>query len=172
MRRKLIPAAAALLVLTGCSSDGEAESEAAKTPQGPIKAPIGDTVDSDDGGSITAHEYRVTTDDMGKKVGAVDIEVCIAKEAPEGAEDQQVAVMTEYWSAVDKDNRHYRHPGEWYDNKDVSPVLDPETPTNWGECVRGWSLLETDDKTDVSEIRYNRPGGEGNPALDIRWTLK
>ncbi|OFL64177.1 MULTISPECIES: hypothetical protein [unclassified Brevibacterium] len=148
------------------------ETEAAKAPKGPIKVSIGDTVDDEEGGSITAHGYRVTTDTLGKKVGAVDIEVCLGPDVPAGVEDAEGHVTTDYWSAVDKENRRYQHPGEWSENKDVSPVLDPETPASWGDCVRGWALLETNDKTDVTEIRYYRPKDENRNATDIRWAVK
>lgn len=177
MRRTFIPAAAAaLLLLTACGAgsgnQAGAGEETSKAPKGPQKVTIGDTVGTEDGGSITVYEYRVTTDSVDEKVGAADVEVCIAKEAPVGKEDTEVAVMTEYWSAIDTENRHYNHPTEWTRNKDVSPVLEPENPTSWGECVRGRTLLDTDDQSEVAAIRYYRPEGEHSDTVDIRWALK
>lgn len=177
MRRTFIPAAAAaLLLLTACGAGegnqtgtGEETSEAPKRPQ---KVTVGDTVETEGGGSITVYEYQVTTDSEGEKVGAADIEVCTPSESPAGLDDIEPVVMTEYWSAIDTENRHYNHPTEWTQNKDVSPVLEPENPTSWGECVRGWTLLDTDDKSEVAAIRYYRPKGELSDTVDIRWALK
>lgn len=177
MRRTFIPAAAAaLLLLTACGAENGdqagAGQETSKAPKGPQKVTIGDTVRTEHGGSITVYEYRVTTDALGEKVGAADVEVCVASEPPSGVDDTEIAVVTDYWSAIDTKNRHYNWPGEWTDNKNVAPVLESENPTSWGECVRGWTLLETDDKTEVTAIRYYRPKNDQSGTADIRWALK
>lgn len=100
MRRTLTPivATTALLVLAGCSTQpgGSSASEPtheqetsavvtpapAVTPAGPVRVKVGETVDDTDGGTLTAHEYRVVTDLADHTVGAIDIEVCVTGNPP------------------------------------------------------------------------------------------
>nr|BFF07282.1 hypothetical protein GCM10023233_22510 [Brevibacterium otitidis] len=202
MRRALAPilATTALLVLAGCSTQpgGSSASEPtheqetsavvtpapAVTPAGPVRVKVGETVDDTDGGTLTAHEYRVVTDLADHTVGAIDIEVCVTGNPPAAAQDVTPYVSTEYWSVIDASNRHYGDPSTTWRHDEISPILDYETDASWGECVRGWALTEADADADVKEIRYMRPEyipeedeyGQVDeslirPAVDVRWEL-
>ena len=153
MRKAVFAATlSAALLLAGCSAvadedDGldraadskytQASSSATETMLSPAKQvhELGDTLSHPNGGSYTAHDYRVVSDVAGHKVGAIDVEICIGD--GDCYSDSTPYVTTDFWTAVSDDNRRYGDASTKWGNDEISPILNYETDVAWGGTVSG-----------------------------------
>lgn len=186
-KRLLATLVAVPITLAGCSASAASPSDSVNNPPAaqdaesstptaeqaaaePANAihPLGETVDTPGGSSVTAYDYRVITTPGDDREGVLEVKVCVG-DPVEGYSGS--SVLTELWSIEDAEDRRFEAASSYGENDEVAPILSYESNVAWNDCIRGWIVMDTDDSTDAQTIRYFNSMAEQPGIEEIRWEL-
>lgn len=101
---------------------------------------------------MTVYEHRKGIEPQDPNQEAIDVKVCVGpKQAGETAEP---VVTTNPWAIYDAQDRRYTAASSTWEHKAVMPAYPVEQQIRWGDCVRGWVIIEGDAATPMTKVRY------------------
>jgi hypothetical protein len=160
------------VVLTGCGSAGEtaapiptvtvtvtqpAVTVTAAPPQatnGASLLAVGEVGATPAGGSVTVYEHRKNVEPQDANQEAIDVQVCVgAKPSGSDAADYPI-ISVSPWALYDGQNRRYASASTTWQHQGAQPGYPVEQRVTWGDCVRGWVIIEGQSATTMTKVRY------------------
>lgn len=170
LKKNFVILVGAAAVLAGCSVPNEGSAaptvtvtvtqppvtitatSPAPTP-GTTPAAVGETQTAKNGGSITVFEHRKGVESRDPDQEAIDVQVC-APGAPPAVGAEAPIVSNQPWALLDAENRRYTSASSYWTNGGVQPVYPTEERITWGDCVRGWIIIQGKTTTPMIKVRY------------------
>lgn len=125
----------------------------ATATQGATLAALGETQTSKNGGSVTVFEHRKSVEQQDPNQEAIDVQVC-APAAPPPAGAEAPYVTNQPWALLDAENRRYTSASTTWQHEGAQPAYPFEEIIAWGDCVRGWIIIQGQAATQMTKVRY------------------
>lgn len=170
MNKNLFVFAAIAAVLAGCSAAGggsaaptvtvtvtEPPVTVTATPPaltpGTTPATLGESQTAKNGGSITVFEHRKSVEPRDPDQEAIDVQVCAPATSPTAGAEAPI-VTNQPWALLDAENRRYTSASSYWKDGGAHPLYPHEEQLNWGDCVRGWVVIQGKTTTSMTKVRY------------------
>ncbi len=163
MKKNFVVFAVTALALAGCSAPGEGGASPTVTvtvtasPPSPAPptspAAMGEPQTSKSGSTVTVFEHRKGAEPRDPNQEAIDVQVCTPAAPPSAAAEAPV-VTNQPWALLDAENRRYTLASSYWTNGEAQPMYPTEEQLAWGDCVRGWIIIQGQAATPMIKVRY------------------
>lgn len=170
MKRNSVVFAVTAVALAGCGAPNEGSASPTVTvtvtqppvtvtatppapAQGESPAAVGESLTAKNGGVITVFEHRKNAEPRDPNQKAIDVQVC-ASAAPPTVGAETPIVTNEPWALLDAENRRYTSASSYWKDGEAQPLLPHEEQIVWGDCVRGWIIIQGQAATPMTKVRY------------------
>lgn len=170
MKRNLVVFAVTAVALAGCSAPSEGSASptvtvtvtqppvtVTATPAAPAPgaspAALGESLTAKNGGTVTVFEHRKNVEKQDPNQEAIDVQVC-APAAPPSVGAEAPYVTNQPWALLDADNRRYTSASTTWQHEGAQPAYPFEETIVWGDCVRGWVIIQGQAATPMIKVRY------------------
>lgn len=135
----------------------------APTP-GTSPAALGESQTSKNGSSVTVYEHRKNVEPQDGNQEAIDVEVCTPMTPPSAMAEAPV-VSSQPWALLDAENRRYTSASTTWKHEGAQPAYPFQEELAWGDCVRGWVIIQGQASTQMTKVRYT------GAASILEWKL-
>lgn len=170
MKSKIVVFAVTAVVLAGCAapSGGSASPTVTvtitqppvtvtATPPAPAPgaapAALGEAQTSKNGSAVTVFEHRRGVEPRDPNQEAIDVQVCTPATPPSATADAPV-VSNQPWALLDAEHRRYTSASSYWTNGGVQPLYPTQEKLEWGDCVRGWIIIQGQPAIAMTKVRY------------------
>lgn len=170
LKEKLAVLAVLAIALSGCTGPDQGSASPTvtvtmtqpavtitATPLSPTPptspAALGETQTSRNGSAVTVFEHRKNVEPQDPDQEAIDVEVC-APVAPPTVGAEAPIVTNQPWALLDAENRRYTSASSYWEHGGAQPAYPHEEQLSWGDCVRGWVIIQGMTTTPMTEVRY------------------
>jgi hypothetical protein len=116
-------------------------------------ASLGEAQTTKNGGSVTVFEHRKNVEKQDPNQEAIDVRVC-APAAPPTVGADAPYVTNQPWALLDADDRRYTSASTTWQHEGAQPAYPFEETIAWGDCVRGWVIIQGQTATQMTKVRY------------------
>lgn len=124
------------------------------TPAAPALLELGEEAPLSNGGTVTfyAHQKNVEPQDADQE--AIDVQVCVGSKPADEPADSYPTIGQSPWALYDGENRMYTSASTTWKHEAAHPSYPIEQRVNWGDCVRGWVIIDGHADTVMTKVRY------------------
>lgn len=170
MKRNLVVFAVTAMALGGCSAPAESGASppvtvtvtqppvtVTATPPAPAPptspAALGEAQTSKNGSVVTVFEHRKNVEPRDPHQEAIDVQICTPAMPPSPTAEAPI-VTNQPWALLDVENRRYTSASSYWTNGEAQPMYPTEERLAWGDCVRGWIIIQGQAETKMTNVRY------------------
>jgi hypothetical protein len=113
---------------------------------------------------VTVYEHRKGVEPQDPNQEAIDVKVCTGPK-PAG-ETQNPTIGVSPWALYDAEDRRYTYASTTWSHEGVQPGYPAQEQVKWGECIRGWVIIQGQAATEMTKVRY----GSGSTILEWKLT--
>lgn len=139
---------------TTSTAPAAATTAAPVTPAVPALLELGEEAPLSNGGTATfyAHQKNVEPQDANQE--AIDVQVCVGSKPADEPADSYPTIGQSPWALYDGENRMYTSASTTWKHEAAHPSYPIEQRANWGDCVRGWVIIDGQADTVMTKVRY------------------
>lgn len=181
MNKKLAALPLSALLLAGCGTPASAPAPtvtvtvtqpavtvtatppAAPKPAGPLA--LGQTGKSTSGSTMTVFAHKKSVEPQDPNQEAIDVKVCVGSKPADAEADLKPVIGSSPWALIDAEDRRYEPANTRWSHEGAQPGYPVEQPVNWGDCVRGWVIIQGQATTKMTKVRYT------NSDTILEWKL-
>jgi hypothetical protein len=157
------PAATVTVTVTQPAVTVTATPPAIPKPAGPLA--LGKSGTSSTGSVITVYAHKKGVEPQDPNQEAIDVKVCVGAK-PAGAAPEDYAVISNSpWAIFDAQDRRYESANTTWSHEGAQPGYPVEQRVNWGDCIRGWVIIQGQASTKMTKVRYT------NSDSILEWKL-
>lgn len=124
------------------------------TPVSAMPLALGQTATTSSGSKVTVFAHKKGVEPQDGNPEAIDVKVCLPAEAPASAGSDRPLIGDSPWSLYDAESRTYTSASSTWDHPAAQPAYPVQQTVNWGDCVRGWVIIEGQAATVMTKVRY------------------
>lgn len=102
--------------------------------------------------TVYAHKKNVEPQDPNQE--AIDVKVCVGSKPADAATDLQPAIGNSPWAIYDAEDRRYEAALSTWEHAGAQPGYPVQQQVNWGDCIRGWVIIQGQATTKMTKVRY------------------
>lgn len=124
------------------------------TPSAPALLGLGDEAPLSNGGTVTFYAHKKNVEPQDANQEAIDVQVCVGSKPADEPADSYPTIGQSPWALYDSDNRMYTSASTTWKHEAAHPSYPIEQRVNWGDCVRGWVIIDGQADTIMTKVRY------------------
>jgi hypothetical protein len=183
MYEKLAALPLAALLLAGCSAPASAPAPTVTVtvtvtqpavtvtatppaaPKGAGPLALGKSGTSSTGSTITVYAHKKNVEPQDPDQEAIDVKVCVGAKPANATPEDYPVIGNSPWAIYDGQDRRYESARTTWSHEGAQPGYPIEQRVNWGDCVRGWVIIQGGSSTIMTKVRYT------NNDTILEWKL-
>lgn len=146
------PAPTVTVTVTQPAVTVTATPPAAPKPAGPLA--LGKSGTSATGSTITVYAHKKNVEPQDSNQEAIDVKVCVGAKPASAAPEDYPIIGNSPWAIYDGQDRRYEGATTRWSHEGAQPGYPVEQRVNWGDCIRGWVILQGQAATKMTKVRY------------------
>ncbi len=140
---------------------------ATPTPVAKDVAPLalGKSGTSSSGSTMTVYAHKKNVEPQDPNQEAIDVKVCVGSKPAEAETDMTPVIGSSPWAIFDAEDRRYEAARTTWSHEGAQPGYPVEQRVNWGDCVRGWVIIQGQASMKMTKVRYT------NSDTILEWKL-
>lgn len=129
---------------------------ATPTPAAKGAAPLalGKTANTAAGGTVTVYAHKKNVEPQDVNQEAIDAKVCTGPKPSDAAPEDYPTIGTAPWALYDAADRRYEAASTTWSHEGAQPSYPIQERVNWGDCIRGWVIIQGQVATKMTKVRY------------------
>lgn len=115
---------------------------------------LGKSGTSSTGSTITVYEHKKSVEPQDPNQEAIDVKVCVGPKPASAAPEDYPVIGQFPWAVFDGQDRRYESARTTWSHEGAQPGYPVEQRVNWGDCVRGWVIIQGQASTKMTKVRY------------------
>lgn len=123
-------------------------------PKGAAPLALGKTANTAVGGRVTVYAHKKNVEPQDVHQEAIDVKVCTGAKPADASPEDYPTIGNAPWALYDASDRRYEAARTTWSHEGAQPGYPVEQRVNWGDCIRGWVIIQGQSTTNMTKVRY------------------